>query len=255
MHLTHGLLINDRADEAVALARRMASELPPDADVLLAALEAVEATAALFGAAPVAPERLASYRRLPLAPGTGPKLLAAIAAHQWAYSGGSADECATLALAALKGGDLVKSGNLIPSVMATIVVVLADREEAGDVWAAMIDQAHASGSLDYKAATSVCGGYGLLRQGELADAEASLRDGIEELNPRRLDQRPHGDRGLAGRGGARAREPRRRAARAGGGERARRRLAGRALLARQPRRAAARRGAVRAGAGRRSRSR
>ena len=182
MHLTHGLLINDRAEEAVALARRMASELPPDADVLLAALEAVEATAALFGADPVAPERLASYRRLPLAPGTGPKLLAAIAAHQWAYSGGSADECATLALAALKGGDLVKSGNLIPSVMATIVVVLADREEAGDVWAAMVDQAHASGSLDYKAATSVCGGYGLLRQGELADAEAALRDGIEELN-------------------------------------------------------------------------
>ena len=182
LHLTHGLLINDRADEAVTLARRMASELPPDADVLLAALEAVEATAALFGADPVAPERLASYRRLPLAPGTGPKLHAAIAAHQWAYSGGSADECATLALAALKGGDLVKSGNLIPSVMATIVVVLADRKEAGDVWAAMIDQAHASGSLDYKAATSVCGGYGLLRRGELADAEAALRDGIEELN-------------------------------------------------------------------------
>ena len=65
--------------------------------------------------------------------------------------------------------------------MATIVVVLADREEAADVWAAMIDQAHASGSLDFKSATSVCGGYTLLRHGELADAEASLRDGIEEL--------------------------------------------------------------------------
>ena len=114
------------------------------------------------------------------------------------------------------------------------------------MWAALIDQAHASGSLGFKAATSVCGGYALLRHGELADAEASLRDGIEELILGGCDQRPRGDRGLAGRGRARARGPRRRAARAGGGERARRRLAGRALLARQPRRAAARRGALRA---------
>ena len=173
--------MNRRAEEAVTLAGSAAAELPPAAEVLLAALEALELTAAIFGGAPIAPERMTAHRRLPLAPGTGPKLLAGMAAHHWAYNGGSAQECGALALAALAGGDLIASGNLIPSVMATITVVLADCDEAADVWAAMIDQAHSSGSLDFKSAVSVCGGYTFLRRGELADAEASLRDGIEEL--------------------------------------------------------------------------
>ena len=49
------------------------------------------------------------------------------------------------------------------------------------MWAALLAHAHASGSMGFKSATSVCRGYTLLRHGELADAEASLRDGIEEL--------------------------------------------------------------------------
>ena len=121
-----------------------------------------ELTAPLFGGSePVAPERFARHRRLPLAPGAGPKLLAAIAAHQWAYSGGSAAECAPLALAALEGGDLIRGGNLVLSVAATMVLVLADREEALDAWAALLAHAHASGSLGFKAATSVFRGYTL----------------------------------------------------------------------------------------------
>ena len=89
------------------------------------------------------------------------------------------------------------------------------------MWEAMLDHAHASGSLGFKAATSVCGGYTLLRQGELADAEASLRDGIEELT---LGGSTNGRTEIAAwlaAVRARAREPRGRAARAGGGERAR----------------------------------
>ena len=67
-----------RADEAVALARRTAAELPPQAELLLAALESIELSAPLFGASePVTPERFARHRRLPLAPGLAPKLLAA----------------------------------------------------------------------------------------------------------------------------------------------------------------------------------
>ena len=86
LQLAHGLAVNLRADEAVALARRTAAELPPEAELLLAAFEAIELTAPLFGGSePVAPERFAAHRRLPLAPGAGPKLLAAIAAYQWAF--------------------------------------------------------------------------------------------------------------------------------------------------------------------------
>ncbi|MDA0160817.1 AAA family ATPase [Solirubrobacter ginsenosidimutans] len=182
LQLGHTLLMTRRAEEAVALARRTADALPPDAGVLLAALEALRLTGAIFGVSePDTPERIARHRRLPLAPGIGPKVLAGIAAHQWAYSGGSADECAPLALAALDGGDLIAGGHLLPSVAATIVVVLADRAEATDVWDALLTQAHVSGSLGFKSAASICRGYTLLRSGELAEAEASLRDGIEEL--------------------------------------------------------------------------
>ena len=70
--------MNGRAEEAVVLARHTATELPPEADVLLAALEALRLTAAIFGVSePDAAERIARHRRLPLAPGTGPKILAA----------------------------------------------------------------------------------------------------------------------------------------------------------------------------------
>jgi DNA-binding CsgD family transcriptional regulator len=182
LQLAGTLLMSGGAEEAVALARRTAAELPPEADVLLAGLEALRLTAAIFGVSePDAPERIARHRRLPLATGIGPKVLAAIVAHQWAYSGGSADECATLALAALDGGDLIEGGHLLPSVAATIVVVLADGAREADMWEALLAHAHASGSLGFKSASSICRGYTLLRYGDLADAEASLRDGVEEL--------------------------------------------------------------------------
>jgi ATP/maltotriose-dependent transcriptional regulator MalT len=182
LQLAYTLLVTRRPEEGVEVARRSAAELPPEADVLLAGLEALRLTAGIFGVSePDAPERIARHRRLPLVPGTGPKILAGIAAHQWAYSGGSADECAPLALAALDGGDLIAGGHLLPSVAATIVVVLADRAEAAGVWDALLDQAHASGSLAFKSAASICRGYTLVRYGELDEAEASLRDGVEEL--------------------------------------------------------------------------
>ncbi len=178
--LARGLMISRRADEAVALARHAAAQLPPAADLLLAALEAVELTAPLFGGSePVAPERFARHRKLPLPPGPGAKLLAAIAVHEWAYSGGSAAECAPLAQAALQGGDLMRVGNVILSSAATLVLVIADRDEANDALDALLAHARATGWTGFNAAASVFRGYLLYRQGALAGAEASLRDAVE----------------------------------------------------------------------------
>jgi DNA-binding CsgD family transcriptional regulator len=178
--LARGLMISRRADEAVALVRRAAAELPPAAELLLAALEAVELTAPLFGGSePVAPERFARHRQLPLPAGAGAKLLAAIAVHEWAYSGGSAAECAPLAQAALEGGDLMRVGNVILSSAATLVLVIADRKEANDALDALLAHAHESGWMGFKAAVSVFRGYHLYRQGALADAETSLREAAE----------------------------------------------------------------------------
>ncbi|WP_053225721.1 ATP-binding protein [Solirubrobacter soli] len=180
LQLARGLAMSRRADDAVALARSAAAELPPEAELLLAAFEALELTAPLLGGSePVAPERFARHRRLPLAPGRGAKLLAAIAAHQWAYGGGSAAECAPLALAALDGWELIRGDNLVLSVAAILVLVMADREEALDGWEALLAAAHARGSIAYQAAASTYGGYTLLRHGELGDAEASFRDATE----------------------------------------------------------------------------
>ena len=133
--LARGLMISRRADEAVALARRAAADLPPEAGLLRAAFEALELTSPLFGAGePIAPERFARHRQLPLPPGPGPKLLAAVAVHQWSYSGGSAQECAPLAQAALQGGDLIRFGNVVLSIAAVIVLILADHDEADAAW-------------------------------------------------------------------------------------------------------------------------
>src|SRR3954464_8231196 len=168
------LAMNRRADEAVALARRTAAGLPAEAELLLAAFEALELTAPLLGGSePVGPDRFARARHVPLPPGTGPKLLAAIAAHQWAYGGGSAAECAPLALAALEGWELIRRDNLVLSVAATLVLLLADRREALDAWDVLQAEALARGSTAFRAAASVYGGYTLYRHGDLADAETS----------------------------------------------------------------------------------
>ncbi|MDA0180361.1 AAA family ATPase [Solirubrobacter phytolaccae] len=180
--LANGMLTAGQADEAVTLARRVTAELPPAADLILAGFEVLELTAPLFGGSdPVGPERFAAHRRLPLPPGDGAKLLAAVAAYQWAFSGGAADECAALALAALEGWDLIRGGHQLPSVSATMVLVLADRPETDDAWAAFVTKVHTSGSMWFKSAISLCQGYTLLRRGELDEAETSLRAGIEEL--------------------------------------------------------------------------
>ena len=99
--------------------------------------------------------------------------------HEWAYSGGSAAECAPLAQAALEGGDLMRVGNVILSSAATLVLVIADRDEANDALDALLAHAHASGWMGFKTAVSVFRGYLLHRHGALADAEASLRDAVE----------------------------------------------------------------------------
>jgi hypothetical protein len=158
--LARGLMIGGRADEAVALVRRAAAELPPTAELLLAALEAVELTAPLFGGSePVAPERFAPHRQLPLPPGPGAKLLAAIAVHEWAYSGGSAAECVPLARAALEGGELMRVGNVVLSSAATLVLVIADADAANDALDALLAHAHSSGWMGITAAVGDFRGY------------------------------------------------------------------------------------------------
>jgi DNA-binding CsgD family transcriptional regulator len=180
--LTHALLFTGRAAESVELTARTKAELGPDSDDLARALEAIEVVAPLFGAGETTSAlQLERRRELPLPPGAGAKMLAAAAARHWAYAGGPADECARLALAALDGGELIAADNIFFSVTAVLVLALADRDEALAGWEALLQDARARGSLPAKAAISLWGGYALLRRGELAEAESSQHDALEEL--------------------------------------------------------------------------
>ena len=74
-------------------------------------MESFELYASAFGAdVPGAAARLASIRAEPLGAGLGAKMLSIVAAWDWARRGGSADQCAGLALDALADGTLIAGG-------------------------------------------------------------------------------------------------------------------------------------------------
>ncbi len=176
--LARTLLFYGRADESVALIRRASAVMEPGSDPGLA-LQALEMMATAYGTGqPVSPEPLA-YRLAPGA-GAGAKMLAAVVSRQLAYAGGSAGECARLALDALEGGELMAADTAFLSVTAILTLVRADRPEADDHWEDLREESRARGSLDTKAGSSLWRGYAWLRRGELDDAEASLENALEE---------------------------------------------------------------------------
>lgn len=181
--LARALLFTGHPDEGAAIARRAAAELPADLADERLALEAFELLAVLFGAgSPDDLGRLAQHRTLPATAGVGAKMVAAIAAQDWMYNGGSSDACSELSLAALAGGDLIAADNGLLATCAITNLVLADRPEAMDAWEQARVDAHDRGSLFASSSLDLWFGYTLLRRGDLADAEASLRSARDQSN-------------------------------------------------------------------------
>jgi AAA ATPase domain len=170
------LLFAGSADEAAALAGRAAAELPSELAELRSVLEALDLMTSFFRAGfPELLERAKAYRGRPAADGAGANLLAAIASVQWAYTEGSADECAELALAALAGGALLAVDDNLISICPIVTLALADRDEAVGACEALRDHAHRQGSLFSASAFHGWWGFTLLRRGDLAEAEEMLR--------------------------------------------------------------------------------
>src|SRR6185436_9630437 len=96
-----------------------------------------------------APERLYTLEghRDPPGDGLGAKMLASVASLWWAQTGGSADDCAELALASLAGGDLTIADNGLLMMAAMMTLVLADRAEVDAEWVFARAEAHRHGSL------------------------------------------------------------------------------------------------------------
>ncbi|HST41090.1 MAG TPA: AAA family ATPase [Conexibacter sp.] len=176
------MLFSGRAAEGVALIRRTIAAHDAGDDDVVQALRAHELIAPMFAAEERDPAPSpAEVQAIVSAPGAGvgAQMLAAITARRWAHEGGTAAECAELALAALRGGRLIAVDNVFMSVSAVLVLELADRPEAADGWERLLQDARERGSLASSASLGMWLGYALQRRGELAEAEASIARALE----------------------------------------------------------------------------
>jgi DNA-binding CsgD family transcriptional regulator len=180
--LARTLMFTGAPGEAAEVARRAAAELPPELLDLRRALEAFELVVMYFGARePEDLTWLAEHRSGIDDPGPGARMLEAAAAMEWAYGGGSADECVALALQSLAGGELLAADPGLMLVAPILVLALADRDEAVQTSEAALAEAHRRGSLFSVSGLHMWHGFVLTRRGDLAEAEAVLRTAIDEL--------------------------------------------------------------------------
>jgi DNA-binding CsgD family transcriptional regulator len=182
LQLARTLVFLGDPDEAADIAGRAALELSAELVDLARSLEAVELFALAFGAEPHEHqlERLRAYREIDASEGVGAKGLAAVAAWNWAQSAGPADRVCALAHAALADGALLAADGLM-TVVATIPLALADRDEAVAAWDAHLAEAHRQGSVFRIAGVQLWGGYTRYLRGELEEAESELRASVEML--------------------------------------------------------------------------
>jgi DNA-binding NarL/FixJ family response regulator len=177
------LLMSGAADDAVEVAQTAIAELGERHQDQRRALESMELYGIAFGAHVAdAPARLARVRAAGVPDRIGAKLLAAVAAWGWALGGGSARECSELSREIVADGSLIARYPGYGATIAGIVLVLADDDMALAVWDAAMTGARRHGSLYSICSTNIFRGWTWLQRGELAEAEASLRDAHEQLH-------------------------------------------------------------------------
>jgi DNA-binding CsgD family transcriptional regulator len=181
--LSRALMFTGRPEEAAEVTGRAAAELPPDLDDVRTGLEAFGRATTFFGSRPWdVLYDLAKDRTLAPNPTAADRAVAAIGVMSAAYTGGAAaDECAELALHALEGGHLLAYDNGMLSMAAILTLAAADRDEAMLALDASLADAYARGSLFSVSSVHLWRGFSYVRRGELPEAEADLREAIEEF--------------------------------------------------------------------------
>ena len=176
------LLLSGAADDAVDVARTSTAQLGDRHQDQRRAIEAMELYGIAFGAQiPDAAARLARVRAAGVPSQLGAKLLAAVAAWDWALGGGAARDCCELARAVLADGSLIARYPGYGATIPGIVLVLADDDEALAVWDAAMTGARQQGSLYSICSANIFRGWTWLQRGELSEAEESLREAREQL--------------------------------------------------------------------------
>jgi DNA-binding CsgD family transcriptional regulator len=179
--LCRALLFTGSPPDAADFALRVAAELPEDDDDRRA-LMAFYLMTGFFGVDSPERQRPLENHRDPPGRTLGAKMLASVASLWWAETGGSADECAALALAALEGGELTTVDNGLLMMAALLTLVYADRPETDPAWAFAQSEAHRHGSLLGISSIHLWHGFTLLQYGDLAEAAESLRQAQEEFD-------------------------------------------------------------------------
>ncbi len=180
--LCRTLMFTGSPGEAQRVARRAAAALPDELLDLRRALEAFEMMVVWFGAGePEEAGWVHEFRAGIEGGGPGARMLEASAAMEWAYGGGTAEECVDLALRSLADGSLMAADPGLTLIAPIIVLALADRDEAMETSSAAIAEAHQRGSLFSVSGLHMWHGFVLTRRGDLAEAEAVLRLSIEEF--------------------------------------------------------------------------
>jgi DNA-binding CsgD family transcriptional regulator len=176
--LARTLMFTHAPTEVVSVARQAVSELPPE---LFDQRQAIELASVHFGTDDTGyVPRFERARTQRQGDGPGAKMLAAAAAWDWALTGGTAQECSELALHALADGVLLAADPAFMTVIAAVVLVLADRDEALEIWDRMTAEAHHRGSLFVALGVHLWRGWTQLHRGDLGGAETSLSEAREQ---------------------------------------------------------------------------
>ena len=177
--LARSLVFAGDPNELVATVDRTRSEVPEDMQDVRDTLEALALVARAFGAEDTGlEERSTRARARGAGDSHGAHMLAAVAAWDWTCQGGTAQECAELALAALADGSLVRQDPGFFTVVAAATLIFADRPELLELWETTQAEAHRSGSLLAMIGVNLWRGLTLLQRGELEEAEVSLLAGF-----------------------------------------------------------------------------
>jgi DNA-binding NarL/FixJ family response regulator len=180
--LARTLMFTRQEEEAAELARRARAELPPRHEELERALEAIELQTVYFGRpARDELERTRVYRTGGLGNGPGSKMLQAVTAYTWLNTDGSAQECAALARQALADEVLFTVDNGLFWVTAFVVLIYADLDDTDELWEEVRKVAHSRGSLFTVLTLNLWRGFDLFRRGDLAQAQESIEDSLEEM--------------------------------------------------------------------------
>jgi len=183
--LVRTLIFTRPPEEAVAEARRAIAALPPELADQREALEAIELKAPTFGAPMGADgaERLTRARAGVDGDGPGARMLTAVAASDWALTGGGVEECTALAHAALADGVLADADPVLIAGVAISVLSIGDDERTLDALEAIAASAQRIGSPFALSGVHYMQAWAWLARGELEEADAALQRSADAAVP------------------------------------------------------------------------